>query len=300
MTSLIEELQAHALDRSISVNDLLRKAKVVADKLDIQEMREWVERELNGYAKDDNFPEYRKIDSEFQAYNPFHGWQPIIFPEPEKLEGLFEPRVLTTAAGQIEIGDHDYLFTLPQDIKARLIRSLEMPTDMRCLLNRSEVQAIPEIVRNQILDWSLKLEKAGVRGDGFSFSPREKHQAHTVSINVYGDVANLSNVGDVGEGSTIATHQTSSKQIDVKALATLADELRQNADSLVPADQVPRFVEFVDVIEAESKEATPNPGRLRTALTTAQSMLRAAVVNGGGTMIVKGAIFAIGESLKFL
>jgi hypothetical protein len=49
MASLIEELQHDALNSNVRVGDLLRKAKIIAVKLDLPEFEKWVENELNGY-----------------------------------------------------------------------------------------------------------------------------------------------------------------------------------------------------------------------------------------------------------
>ena len=57
MSSLVVELQRHAMDSTASVPDLLRKALVVATKLWIVELRDWVQRESNGYNESDTVPE---------------------------------------------------------------------------------------------------------------------------------------------------------------------------------------------------------------------------------------------------
>lgn len=46
MVSLVEQIQADALDRTVPVTDLLRKAKVVAIKLDLPDLLAWSEAEL--------------------------------------------------------------------------------------------------------------------------------------------------------------------------------------------------------------------------------------------------------------
>ena len=79
MSSLIEELQRHALDRSVPVEDLLRKAWIAAEKLGLTEFSAWAKKELDGYDPSDAIPAYRHAHSEFQAYNPFYGWQPILW-----------------------------------------------------------------------------------------------------------------------------------------------------------------------------------------------------------------------------
>src|SRR5216683_2730601 len=102
MASLIEELQQHALDRSLPVEDLLRKAWVAAEKLGLIEFAAWAKKELDGYDSTDTIPAYRRAHSEFQAYNPFHGWQSILWSNTKNIEQLFEPKEITTAAGPLE------------------------------------------------------------------------------------------------------------------------------------------------------------------------------------------------------
>jgi hypothetical protein len=298
--SLIEELQAQALDRSVPVDDLLLKAKVVAEKLDIPELREWVNRELNGYGQNDQFPEYRKVQGDLQAFNPYHGWQPIIFPEPGKVKWLFEPRIVNSPAGQLEGAkdDVEFSFNIEPSLKAQLIQALEYPCEVRCLLNRSQILAIPGHVRSKILDWSLRLEKAGIRGEGLSFSQHEKERAHYVSISIHGNVENLSNVVDVAQGAHVTTQQTSKAIIDVSGLAALAADLRQHVDSVIAPDRREQFHREIEVIESESQTETPNPGRLRRALTAVQAMVRDAAVSAGSSLIVQGALALINEALK--
>jgi hypothetical protein len=302
MSSLVEELQRESLSQSVSVDELLRKAKVVAEKLGVYEIRDWIDRELHGYAQNDEFPEYRKISSEFQAFNPYHGWQPIIVREPERAKWLFEPRVVTTSAGQIEAGsdrDDQFLFILDAKVKAQLIQSLEFPTDVRCLLNRSEVLDIPRQVRNKILGWSLDLWKAGITGEGLSFSALEKAEARTVSINVHGDVGNLSSVTDVAPDAIVITHQNNS-EIDLKLLAELAAQLKQHSDALVRRDERARLADEINEIETEIKAGKPDRGKMRRALTIVQGMIRDATVTTGKSLLVQGAMSMIADALKSL
>ena len=50
-TSLVHKLQADAIDQNINVSSLLRTAKVVATKLDLQDALVWINRELDGYLE---------------------------------------------------------------------------------------------------------------------------------------------------------------------------------------------------------------------------------------------------------
>ena len=73
MASLVEELQAEALKPGVTASDLLRKALVVATKLDVQEMREWILCELDGYPEGQRVPPYREIRGQLMMNNPVRG-----------------------------------------------------------------------------------------------------------------------------------------------------------------------------------------------------------------------------------
>ena len=64
--SLVDQLQQQALDSSVSISDLLRRVKVVASELGLPDLAAWADRELNGYADDDEFPKYRLIQAELR------------------------------------------------------------------------------------------------------------------------------------------------------------------------------------------------------------------------------------------
>jgi len=80
MSSIVIELQQDAIDKKGSVTDLLRKSFIVAKKLRIADFEEWVTHELNGYEDSKDIPDYRQITGSVKAWNPYHGWQPVFFP----------------------------------------------------------------------------------------------------------------------------------------------------------------------------------------------------------------------------
>lgn len=70
--SLLRDIQEAITNPSFRLADILRKAKVLAFRLDHQEFKYWVNRELNGYKPNDNIPEYR-ILREVDSYGSFIG-----------------------------------------------------------------------------------------------------------------------------------------------------------------------------------------------------------------------------------
>jgi len=301
MASLIEELQQHSLDRSISVEDLLRKAWVAAQKLGLTEFSAWVKKELEGYDPSDVIPAYRRVHSEFRAYNPYHGWQPIHWTDVKKVQRLLEPREIITPAGFIERTaeqEGDAEFVLPPELKAQLVAALG--TDVRCLLNKGDLSGIAGHVRNEVLRWSMELVQAGVVGEGLSFSKQEREKALRVEFHFHG-VQNVSNVlGNVAEGGQVTINQQASQGVVPEAFADLAVQLRQNLDSLVPATERPRFAREIEVIEAEAEAVTPDVGKLRRALNAAKEIIRKGGKGAATSLITQGAIALIEGALKHL
>ena len=79
---------------------MLRKALVVAAKLDVPELRTLCEHELGGYGES-QAPEYRKIEGQVKVHNPYHGWQPVLIANPDYARRVSE-RYVNQSIGELE------------------------------------------------------------------------------------------------------------------------------------------------------------------------------------------------------
>ena len=78
--SIVAELQHEALDEKTSVTSLLRKALVVANKLEHADTAKWIEHELKGYRDGKAaIPAYRHLRGIAQVFNPYRGYIPLEF-----------------------------------------------------------------------------------------------------------------------------------------------------------------------------------------------------------------------------
>src|SRR5580704_3737661 len=102
MASLVEELQSAAQDPNVPVVDLLRKAKILAFKLDVPELLQWVENELSGYSKGTELPEYRLISGRVEGFHPQCGWRPVIFENETARSIVSEPRKIGASIAEVE------------------------------------------------------------------------------------------------------------------------------------------------------------------------------------------------------
>jgi hypothetical protein len=88
MEPLVLLLQADYLDSSVSILEVLRKALVVARKLGLADAQVWIERELNGYKRGDPAPQHRLLAGQIRAWNPYHGWIPVVFQDSKEASFL--------------------------------------------------------------------------------------------------------------------------------------------------------------------------------------------------------------------
>jgi len=180
------------MDPSVRVADLLRKAVVVATKLKIDAFRIWAAKELGGYGEED-VPPYRYLQGQLKAHNPYHGWTPVIIEDSELAEKLSH-----RGAGQ-SIGELEDLYTrgpeagstlqvpLPHKWLLQVFGNTEafrlgmIPT---LLIDRTAIYGVLDTVRNEVLQWSLQLEREGILGAGMSFSKEEVTRAATITYNI--------------------------------------------------------------------------------------------------------------------
>ena len=236
MPSLVIELQQGAMDPNAKVSDLLRKALVVATKLGLEEFKIWIELELKGYGSQE-VPEYRKIHGEVKAENPYHGWIPVVFKDAKVNEKLSQ-RATNQSIGEIEdlLGRDSsakatYQIAIPPEIARKFGEEHGLPIAL--VADRSQLTKVVEAVRNTILEWSLKLEKAGILGEGMTFSREETKKAAITTFNIQNVTGIVGSVtdGNIQFGDYNSIH-SNLKQLGVpqaernELLEDILDELR--------------------------------------------------------------------------
>lgn len=175
---------------SVAVSTLLRKVKVAAVKLQLPDTIQWVDAELSGYS--DPVPSYRMISGRSMARDHYIGWQPIVAPT-QILDGL-RKRALGQSVSALEhlLADdnNNLMLPYPPNVVSALRQFNSDLSEAALFISKPHIAAIVDKVRNLVLDWSLDLEKAGITGDGLSFSAREKSVAASSHINIQIDGSN--------------------------------------------------------------------------------------------------------------
>lgn len=301
MPSLVQQLQAEALNPEISVADLLRKAKVIAAKLELQQFHSWIDNELGGYTIDnqEELPKYRIVRGEVRAFNPYRGWLPIFFSTPGMEERLSRRGINQSIAALQDMmtlpTEGDLVVDFSSEAKGAIGDAIGFRTDVKLFIGRNAVAGILDAVRTLILDWSLRLEKEGILGEGLSFSLREKEKAQTPGT--YYHVSHIENfagaIGPISGQSELTVNQVNAAAKD-KA-AELIEQVKKYAPLLdLHPDQQRRLNVELGRLDEELKSDQANPSRVRKALASVKAILEGAA----GNVVAQGIIAAI-QNLSF-
>ena len=180
MESIVIEMQREATRTGADVAELVRKAYVVATKIGLEDFAEWAKRELDGYTEG-KIPDYRVIPVETKAWNPFRGWIPMMFGSAGEAK-LFSNASVGMAIGEIQNlliknKESHLVMPFPPEIKHQLMQDANVPLEPTRHVSPSQLSGILDGVRNVILEWTLRLEREGILGDGIVFSSAEREKA---------------------------------------------------------------------------------------------------------------------------
>ncbi|MGL5840454.1 MAG: hypothetical protein ACRCYK_01365 [Aeromonas hydrophila] len=154
MPALIPELVNMASDPSVTPADLLRRALVAAQRLQLPEWASWIERELDGYGMHDPIPAYRHVEGEV-LIETHHGTQVLHFPSATlaaKWQLCTFDNPIEEIQGWCMAGDDIHMRFSPQDADTlSAISSTRFMPLRRFTL--ASMRRIIGAVRNEVLRW---------------------------------------------------------------------------------------------------------------------------------------------------
>lgn len=292
MSSIVLELQQEVLKPECDILSALRKAHVIASKLKLQEFDAWIMHELNGYpdGSKTDVPEYRKVYGSLMAMNPYRGWILVKIANPNIETQICEQFLWQSLSDIIELhktSKSNFKIEFPGEFIAFLEKNstVPFPTNYELHVGTHQLKTIVDKVANCLLEWTIKLESAGILGEDMRFSQEESAMAQKVpqTINYYyGTVIN----GGVKQSQVVSGNQNSisfnygqANDLIKKVKDTIKDELPCGEDRDV-ADEL--------IVEVESKLATQaKPRVIKAALIGLKEFLISSGANVTGGLIVE-------------
>lgn len=278
--SLVREIQSAAVDSSVPLPTLLRKCKLLSARLGSEELKRWIDAELNGYERREDLPSYRIL--QVHSKGDFSGsFQSTLQNANIPLSCM--PEQLRESLG------HSYLMMPIASLEATLAGgeagSLREPWNpdivahygdniyegMNCIqawkvIPKIAVVAVLDTVRTRVLNFALEIEAANPEAGEAPANerpiPEEKVQ-HIVNTYISGNVQNIANA------SPGVRQHANWNALDPAVLEALSEALRR---SQIPEVVVRPVLEVVGDMARADDAATYRAAYLRFMSIVADHM----------------------------
>lgn len=235
MSKLVIELQKDIIENRLDTISILRKAKLIATKLNLNDFNQWIDYELNGYDKYDDIPDYRKVIGEVKAKNPYYGLIPVIMPS-SIAEKLNVRKLFNSVSELIDLSksEQSIIMTLPNELSELICANEGVYFPCYFIISKNAVIGIVESVKNHLLEWCLKLENDGILGEEYEFNEAEKEKAKLIpqQINCYGPVI----TGNVNSSQIVSGNHNSNNLVS-SDIAKTVDEIKKSLDKEKISDE---------------------------------------------------------------
>ncbi|EEF59767.1 hypothetical protein [Pedosphaera parvula] len=242
MGSAVHNLQMTIVEGKQSLTQLLRQTKLIAAKLNLEDVERWVDMELDGYPANTETPPYRDyVTNSLQIHNAYRGGWQFAGNLSIKLKAR-EPIAQIEShakAEQVAMASPKRFPIVGDDG----LPSIHMTSPQRIVTSGEQFKRIIDAVTNELLRWTTELEKRGIKGEDMNFNEKEKQAAANHFYNygtVHGAIGNITN-SQVTVYDYSSIHQLLiDKQIPTKdrhELENIMDELKD-----APAKKKPSLI----------------------------------------------------------
>jgi hypothetical protein len=288
MSSLVLDLQQEILKPDCDILNALRKAHIIAMKLKLSEFDAWIQSELNGYeTNQDLIPDYRKISGQLKAWNPYHGWIPVIMQDSGLEEMLCHRKMEDSIGDIIELyskSKGNIVLTFSAWVAAKLDSLTNAPFNTKYSLHVSshQLKSIVDKVINCLMEWTLKLEENGIVGENMRFNETESASAKDIpqQINYYGPVIN----GNISS-SQIVSGNNSTVTYSAQAISDAINEIRDSLEKeQITGEDMENALELLSDI-SKKIEQNKKPSIIKSALVGLKDFILATGANVTAALI---------------
>lgn len=253
MAKAVIELQKDIIDNKLDIISILRKAHLIASKLNLSDFNKWIEKELNGYDEYSDIPEYRTVIGEIKAKNPYYGLIPVMIPS-NLASKLNSRKIYNSMSEIISLAKENKSITmnLPAEISNMLCENEGVHFPCYFIFGTHNLVNIIDHVKNNLLEWCIKLEKDGILGDDFEFNDKEIEKAKSIpqQVNYYGQVIN----GNVSN-SQVTSGNNNNIELNFNDAKNLVDEIKKTIlNEKIDDSKKQKILEILEDIDKSIKQ----------------------------------------------
>jgi len=282
MESLVLELQREAYQNDTTITQLIRKAFVLARKLEVKELTEWLNKEMEGYKKVNikEVPEYRNVVGDLKAWNPYLGrFIPAIVDGKAAQElstyTLLQP--ISEIESLIEGAKNNegiLQYTFPSSMQLKFMKSSLAKLEVSLHIPVSQFENIPNRVRDIILDWTLSLEEKGILGENMTFNSDEKKSANQIT-NIYNQIGAMIN-SPLQQNSNNSSQTISVGGFKVENLKEIIDQGKALIEGLTDDNTKAELKSELTVLEAQMISPNPKKTIIKESLASIRNIAEGA------------------------
>lgn len=279
MTSLVVELQADALNDSVPVLSLLRKARVLSVKLGITTIDNWLDWEMNGYPDGAPIPSYRHVVGQTVCFNPHRGcWIPMQISNREHLKLLTNRKLgmpLSELCDFVAEGgaSNSLMMHFSPDVAADLRQGHGFEPALEVGMNL--IFGIMATVRNKVLDFALSVEQQGILGVGMTFTQQDKEAASHIVYNV--NIEQMT--GSQLQQGTTGSSQNMSSSADLGAVTAFVERMLPAIATMQNGTDRDQLQCDLETIRSQLRAPKPKVGLIRECLTSVRTVLEGTAGN---------------------
>ena len=228
---IIQEIQEDLLNDNIKLSIILRKAYIPAVKLNLLDLKEWLDKETQGYSFYDELPQYRMIQGYCKALNPFYGWNVVNFHSKQA-----EQELSVVPYGKTIFEIEDMLDkTVYAEFQVQLTTDVIVKygiTGCNSLVNvfpRRKLANIISGAKSLLMAYIAKLDDVGIEGNNSNFTKAEKEKVKTMVIK---QIFNVSGGNFMNQTATENSTQTQNNGLDIEQVKELYELISDNVTKL--------------------------------------------------------------------
>ena len=165
-------------------------------------------------------------------------------------------------------------------VEKRIMDLLEFRLQPSFHVSASKFRNILDAVRKIVLEWSLKLERDGIIGEGMSFSREEKQKAQSITYNIKNYIQGNIEHSQVQVDTADSIQKGSFKEIDVSQLKDFINTLKLSLDKLgIEGDNKAELISEIRTLESQTDSPKPKTSIIRESLASVRRILEGAAGN---------------------
>lgn len=285
---IIQEIQEDLLSDNVKLSIILRKAYIPAVKLNLLDLKEWLDKETQGYGFHDELPQYRKIQGYCKALNPFYAWNVVNFHSKQAEQEL---SVIPYGKTIFEIEDMldktsytEFQVQLTTDLIAKY-----GITGCNSLVNvfpRRKLANIISGAKSYLMAYIAKLDDVGIVGNDSEFTMEEKNKAQTIIKQIF----NISGGNFATQIATENSTQIQNNGLDMKQVKELCELISDNMNKLgLDGEKLSLLEAELQKLDMQIESGYQDNSSIKPLLQSIKNILENAV----GSALGQGIVYSL-------